>query len=69
MHYKRRKPRCKSTRHGIFPHGSPSHWDILFHTRPRRRRDKSGERNILKGKDSKTCLWDTANHKPHKYYW
>jgi hypothetical protein len=69
MHFKRHKPRSKGTSAGAFPSGTPAHWNILYHTRPRRRRDKNGERSLLKGSDSDAYLWDQADRKPHKYYW
>jgi hypothetical protein len=43
MHYKRKKARTKSRSVGAFPNGTPAHWNIPFHNRPRRRRDAMGQ--------------------------
>jgi hypothetical protein len=69
MNYKRKKPRTKSTSQGQFPGGTPAHWNILFHTRPRRRRDRRNCQRVLKGQDEDNLIWDLGNSKPHKYYW
>lgn len=69
MHHKRKKPRTKSRSVGAFPSGTPSHWNILFHSRPRRRREHVRLLAILRGHDSETLVWDLGNSRPHKYYW
>jgi len=69
MHHKRRKPRTKSRSVGAFPSGTPAHWNILFHTRPRRRREHSSLVDILRGRDPENMTWDQGNSRPHKYYW
>ena len=69
MNHKRRKPRTKSRSKGQFPCGTPAHWNILFHSRPRRRRNKRNCSRILKGYDENKLIWDLGNAKPHHYYW
>ena len=74
MNHKRKKPRIKSTSQGNLCGSSrrgeaPSHWNILFHHRPKRRRDKLNCAKILKGHDSDAVIWDLGNRKPHVYYW
>jgi hypothetical protein len=69
MNHKRKKPRTKSRSTGAFPNGTPSHWNILFHSRPRRRRTAMTAVRLLHGADPDVLIWDLGNHKPHKYYW
>lgn len=74
MHHKRKRPRTKSASQSPFPHGSrngeaPGHWNILFHSRPRRRRDDGAAKLVLRGADPDVLLWDLGNRKPHRYYW
>jgi len=76
MNYKRKRSRIKSdtvpqsctggSRVGY----APSHWNILFHHRPRRRRDKARCMQLMQGKVHPDALiWDLGNRKPHVYYW
>jgi hypothetical protein len=46
----------------------PRWWDILFHNRPRRRRDSANVIAIMKGADPDDMAFE-LNHKPHSYYW
>lgn len=69
MNFKRKKPRTKSRSVGAFPSGTPSHWNILFHSRPRRRRTANAVIRLLRGADPDAMVWDLGNHRPHKYYW
>lgn len=69
MNHKRKRPRTKSRSVGAFPSGTPAHWNILFHSRPRRRRDARTIRKLLSGADPDALLWETGNRKPHIYYW
>lgn len=69
MNHKRKKSRTRSRSTGAFPNGTPSHWNILFHSRPRRRRSARTITRLLHGADPDTLIWDLGNHKPHKYYW
>ena len=73
MHHKRKKPRTRSSSRPPFPGGtrrgeSPGHWNILFHNRPRRRRDRENCRKAMHGEDER-IVWDLGNRKPHHYYW
>ena len=74
MNYKRTKPRTKS-RSGRWVCGSrageaPAHWNILYHSRPRRRDDKYICRKILKDElHPDDAIWSLGNRKPHQYYW
>lgn len=47
---------------------TPSSWNITFHSRPRRRKDKVIAHDVVKGGDPAAALWATAK-KPHRYYW
>lgn len=47
----------------------PKRWDILHHTRPKRRAGKALETKIMKGYDADEITWPLGNHKPHTYYW
>ncbi len=69
MHYKRKKARTKSRSVSAFPSGTPSHWNILFHNRPRRRRDAKGLKRVYRSYDPDALIWDLGNSRPHKYYW
>lgn len=69
MHYKRKKPRTKSRSTGAFPNGTPAHWNILHHSRPRRRRTAQLATKLLKGTEPDDLVWDLGNRKPHIYYW
>ena len=74
--FKRKYPRSKGTRHfdkhdGCIEHWMtrwPASWDIIYHTRPRRRKTKAMEKKILQGFDFESTIWP-VNKKPHKYYW
>jgi hypothetical protein len=57
MHYKRKKGRTKSRSVGAFPSGTPAHWNILFHDRPRRR-DAKGLKHVHRGDDPDAVVWD-----------
>lgn len=48
--------------------GTPSSHNIIFHHRPRRRKERELSRKILKGADSNNIAWPLAK-KPHEYYW
>ncbi len=75
MNHKRKRARIKSdtvpqrwgggTRAGH----APSHWNILFHHRPRRRHDKHSCVRIMHGEDPDGISWELGNRKPHVYYW
>jgi hypothetical protein len=69
MHHKRKKSRTKSRSKGAFPNGSPAWWNIEFHIRPKRRRDKQQVSRIMQGADADALAFDLGNHKPHHYFW
>lgn len=47
----------------------PKWWDVVFHTRPRRRRESLMLRKVVIGAiDADNAVWP-LEHKPHKYYW
>ena len=69
MNHKRKRPRTKSESRGVPPNGSPAAHNIVFHTRPRRRKDAATESAILHGEDPDSMEWSLGNHKPHTYYW
>ena len=48
----------------------PAFWDILRHSRPRRRETSRLARAVLMGwVDPDDAAWPLGNHKPHIYYW
>jgi hypothetical protein len=74
MNYKRHKPRIKGTSKKNLSKGSrtgeaPGYWNILFHTRPKRRRDKLTCTKVINGNDPDNLIWELGNRKPHTYYW
>jgi hypothetical protein len=73
MNYKRKKPRTKSTSQRQLCGGSrkgeaPSHWNIIFHSRPKRRRTQAACLKVVKGIDPDGIIWELGNRKPHVYY-
>ncbi|MFB2531942.1 hypothetical protein ACEYYA_07235 [Paracoccus sp. p3-h83] len=69
MNHKRKKPRSHSRRTARFPDGSPAFWNILYHSRPRRRRTAAALARLLRGADPDGMVWDLGNRKPHLYFW
>jgi len=69
MHYKRKKPRTKSRSVPTFPNGASAHWNIMFHSRPRRRRERLGVKRLCCGEDPDALVWDLGSRRPHVYYW
>lgn len=83
-HYKRKRPRMAGkwgySRKGLdYRLGNdpervlwlanwPRWHDILYHSRPPRRRTKALERRVLKGDDPDNLVWPDGR-KPHEYYW
>ncbi len=71
-HYKRKRPRTACTHNpqsrGYWLAHWPRWWDIIFHTRPRRRQDRALIEAIARGRDPDDVAW-TVNRKPHRYYW
>lgn len=48
----------------------PAWWDRMFHTRPRRAKERTLLRKVKSGYlDADETVWPVANHKPHAYYW
>lgn len=47
----------------------PRSWDIQFHTRPRRAKEKLVERKIVTGKIDPDEAIFPLSKKPHIYYW
>lgn len=82
-HYKRKRPRTtggqkrdkwkakkfKSIGRYYWWMGNwPAWWDIVFHTRPHRRRAAAVTHAVLKGADADGANWPVSK-KPHNYYW
>lgn len=81
-HYKRHRPRSNNT-HGArwtrrqcdarpdyaWMRHWPRWWDIVFHTRPQRRRQRECVVAVMHGADPDGIAWPLGNHKPHTYYW
>jgi len=81
-HYKRRRPRTTSV-HGRHDNrwkydprrpdwrwmGNWPRWhDIVFHTRPHRRRTREAIVQVMQGHDPDAIIWPVEK-KPHIYYW
>lgn len=71
MHHKRKRPKTCVRRNANppFPRGAPHWWDVVFHTRPKRRLAARVLRSILGGADPDGAVWPVSGHKPHNYYW
>lgn len=79
-HYKRRRPRTSPAHHarGSGKWDRPPEWrwmscwprwhDIVFHTRPQRRRTREAVVLVMQGRDPDTILWPVEK-KPHIFYW
>lgn len=69
MHHKRKKARSRARSNVKSMSSWPKWWDVLFHTRPRRREEREIEKKLLKGDDPDSAIFPPGNHKPHNYYW
>lgn len=74
-HYKRKRPRTSPTHNArgciktYWLNTWPRWWDVVFHTRPRRRRDKATMQAVKSGWiEADAANWSVGN-KPHSYYW
>ena len=80
-HYKRGRPRTAPSGNGhnkweAEKRGTdwywltrwPRWWDIVFHTRPQRRRTRKCLVAVMQGHDPDAILWP-VDKKPHIYYW
>ena len=74
MNHKRKKPRTISRGSKHYPMGSrkgeaPSYWNIIFHSRPKRRKNKANCHKVTVGSaDPDELIWELGNRKPHNYY-
>ncbi len=69
MNFKRHKPRTKNYRNrGRFPY-NPGWFNVLYNTRPKRRRDKAKCLSVMHGADTEDMVWGLPNVKPTVYYW
>jgi len=67
--YKRKRPRTKGRSEGQFPGGCPAWWNIMHHTRPRRRESHRLCHEIKQGEDADTVVFPLGNSRPTVYYW
>lgn len=69
--FKRGRPvaRCSTGNRPKNMKSWPKWWDVLWHTRPRRREVAKLEHEVKAGVDPDGIAWPVSNHKPHKYYW
>ena len=68
--YKRRRARANTRGNLDNMSHWPAWWDLVFHTRPKRRKGKALTTKIVKGDvDPDAAVWPLGNHKPHRYYW
>jgi len=69
-HYKRKRSRTKVSHNTTnCMQGWPRYWDIQFHRRPKRRREREHVIQVMKGHDPDNIAWPLGNNKPHQYYW
>lgn len=74
MNHKRKKPRTTNRGPKHCPIGSRrgearSYWNIMFHTRPKRRKDTANCHKLVVGElHPDEAVWELGNRKPHKYY-
>lgn len=54
---------------GIWLGNWPRYWDILHHTRPRRRAERAMEHKVIEGIADLDDLTWPLDKKPHQYYW
>lgn len=47
----------------------PRWWDIVFHTRPKRREQSRLLHKVMQGHDPDAIAWPVNSRKPHNYYW
>lgn len=74
--HQRRRPRTSSCGRtgGSRGHGGywlrnwPKWWDVVYHTRPNRRRNRACEILVMQGVDPDQIAWPLSK-KPHIYYW
>lgn len=70
MNFKRKKPRTASrSSRGVFSSGNPGWWNILHHSRPRRRDNKRICRLIMHGGDAEGLTWPIGTRKPNYWFW
>jgi hypothetical protein len=75
--FRRRRPRANTLSHTgrrsykTNPMSTwPSWWDLVFHTRPRRREQQRLLRDIKMGwRDPDGVAWPLGADKPHNYFW
>lgn len=68
--YKRKRPRTGPTHHGVTRMWQNPRWhDIVFHSRPRRRRDREVTNAVQRGYlDADAATW-AVEKRPQIYYW
>lgn len=66
--FKRKRSRSNSSGNSVHWLNTPSWWNIVFHTRPRRHKTRMMEHEVVKGCDPDGLLWPVEK-KPHSYYW
>lgn len=72
MNHKRKKSRLHSGQRNklyLIHDSTPAYWHLIYHTRPRRHRNKAGCRKLLRGADPEAAIWDLGNSRPHEYFW
>lgn len=66
-HHRRKKPRMH-TRGNLHSMSSwPKWWDVVFNTRPARRKNKAALRRAMR--EDNEFVAPTVGRKPHQYYW
>lgn len=62
--------KAKEKKYGASWHwyqSTPSAWNRMFHTKPRRVSDRAKLAAVLRGEEEQ--CWSLGNRKPHHYYW
>lgn len=68
MNFRRKKPRIKARSNVTSMSSWPAWFDIVFHIRPRRRKDRRIEHAVMRGADADEVNWSVSKQ-PQKYYW
>lgn len=69
-HYKRKRPRTSGSRGPVRWRSTPSWWNILHHSRPRRRLTKALLRRVKADLERAGDVpWPQRGARPHRYYW
>lgn len=67
-HYPRTSSRSRGDSRGYWLRHWPRWHDVLFHSRPFRRRETELLSSVMQGRDPDEIAWPRY-HRPHVWYW